>query len=134
MRSVVGEGMVLESGSDVPEAPSGPSGVGALGALVRWIFVEPERWVHRSVRSVRTPVGQTVRKAVLRPAARGVRAAGRGAREVLATARDRVRQACAGLRRMLFGDSRQPAAVDRREPSGSAARSLGSSTTALTKD
>jgi hypothetical protein len=96
----------------------------ALGTLVRWILVEPVRWVHRTLLA---PVGRLVRDAVLRPAARAVRGA-------LAGARDTVRQVRADVRRALFGEPRQPVAVDRREPQGPAARTLGSSTTALTKD
>ncbi|MFI9251728.1 hypothetical protein [Streptomyces sp. NPDC053069] len=103
----------------------------ALGTLFRWIFVEPVRWVYRTVL---TPVGHVVRDAVLRPVAEGARVAGRAVREALASARDTVRQARADFRRMLFGEPRQPAAMDRREPHGPATRSLGSSTTALTKD
>ncbi|GHD98852.1 hypothetical protein [Streptomyces alanosinicus] len=103
----------------------------ALGTLFRWIFVEPVRWVYRSVL---TPVGHAVRAAVLRPVAQGARVIGLAVREALAGARDSVRQARADVRRMLFGEPARPAAVDRREPQGPAARTLGSSTTALTKD
>ncbi|MFE8943911.1 hypothetical protein [Streptomyces sp. NPDC007856] len=102
-----------------------------LGTLFRWIFVEPLRWVYRTVL---TPVGHLVRGAVLRPAAEGARVVGRAVREALTSARDTVRQARADFRRILFGEPRQPAAVDRREPQGPATRTLGSSTTALTKD
>ncbi|MEU2717868.1 hypothetical protein [Streptomyces sp. NPDC007205] len=103
----------------------------ALRTLFRWIFVEPVRWVYLTVL---TPVGHVVRDAVLRPVAEGARVLGRSVREALAGARDTVRQARADFRRMLFGEPRQPAAVDRREPQGPATRTLGSSTTALTKD
>ncbi|EST24606.1 hypothetical protein [Streptomyces roseochromogenus] len=103
----------------------------ALGALFRWIFVEPLRWVFRTVL---TPVGHLVRDTVLRPVAEGARVLGRAVREALTSARDMVRQARADVRRMLVGEPGQPAAVDRREPQGPAARTLGSSTTALTKD
>jgi hypothetical protein len=103
----------------------------ALGTLFRWIFMEPLRWVYRTVL---TPVGHLVRDAVLRPAAEGARVVGRAVREALTSARDTVRQARADFRRMLFGEPRQPVAVDRREPQGPATRTLGSSTTALTKD
>jgi hypothetical protein len=103
----------------------------ALGTLFRWIFVEPVRWVYRTVL---TPVGHVVRDAVLRPVAEGARVVGRAVREALAGARDTVRQARAEFRRMLLGEPRQPAAVDRREPQAPATRTLGSSTTALTKD
>ncbi|MGW1808294.1 hypothetical protein [Streptomyces sp. NPDC002078] len=102
-----------------------------LGTLFRWILMEPLRWVYRTVL---TPVGHLVRDAVLRPAAEGARVVVRAVREALTSARDTVRQARADFRRMLFGEPRQPAAVDRREPQGPATRTLGSSTTALTKD
>jgi hypothetical protein len=103
----------------------------ALGTLFRWIFAEPLRRVYRTVL---TPAGHLVRDAVLRPAAEGARLAGRAAREALAGARETVRQARADVRRMLFGEPGRPAAEDRREPHGPATRTLGSSTTALTKD
>ncbi|MGW0288137.1 hypothetical protein ACWDXT_34175 [Streptomyces sp. NPDC003236] len=102
-----------------------------LGTLVRWILVEPVRWVYRTVL---TPVGHALRDHVLRPAAGAARVVGRTVRQALATARDTVRQARADLRRTLLGEPRPPAAVDRREPGGRAARTLGRSTTALTKD
>ena len=104
----------------------------ALGTFLRWIFVEPVRWFHRTVL---TPVGHVVRDTVLRPAAEAARGVGRALRPALAAARESVRQARADVRRMLFGESPEPVdAVDRREPVGRAARTLGSSTTALTKD
>ncbi|MEU0722602.1 hypothetical protein [Streptomyces sp. NPDC006140] len=102
-----------------------------LGTLFRWIFVEPVRWVYRSVL---TPVGHVVRDTVLRPAAEAARSVGRANRQALAAARETVRQARADVRRMLFGEPRRPQPLDRREPSGREARTLGSSTTALTKD
>ncbi|KAF3465374.1 hypothetical protein [Streptomyces sp. Tu 3180] len=110
-----------------------------LGALFRWVFVEPVRWVYRSVL---TPVGYMVRDAVLRPVAEAVRGAGRAARQALAAARASVRRARADVRRVLLGEpagSRpgKPAAprpVDRREPTGRETRTLGSRTTSLTKD
>lgn len=102
-----------------------------LGTLLRWMFVEPVRWAYRTVL---TPVGHFVRDAVLRPAAEAARSVGRVTRQVLAAARDSARQARADFRRMLFGDPREKVAVDRREPAGADGRTLGSSTTALTKD
>ncbi|MFG2945767.1 hypothetical protein [Streptomyces adustus] len=113
-----------------------------LGTLFRWIFVEPARWAYRSVL---TPVGHFVRDAVLRPAAAAAREVGRAVRQTytavrepvrqaLAAARDSARQTRADVRRALFGDPRRPEAMARREPSGREARTLGSSTTALTKD
>ena len=102
-----------------------------LGTLLRWIFVEPVRWVYRTVL---TPVGHVLRDHVLRPAAEAARVVGRSVRQALAAARDTVRQARADLRRMLLGEPRPPAAADRREPVGRGTRTLGRSTTALTKD
>ncbi|MFE6359764.1 hypothetical protein ACFVP3_07115 [Streptomyces sp. NPDC057806] len=103
----------------------------ALGTLFRWIFVEPVRWVHRTVL---TPVGHLVRDAVLRPCAEAARSAGRAGRQVLAAARESARQARADVRRMVFGEPRERVAVARREPLAAETRTLGSSTTALTKD
>jgi len=102
-----------------------------LGTVFRWIFVEPLRWVYRSVL---TPVGHVVRDTVLRPAAQVARSVGRATRHALDAARESVRQARADLRRMLFGEPRQAEPVARREPSGRDTRTLGSRTTALTKD
>ncbi|MFA3872479.1 hypothetical protein ABS735_02070 [Streptomyces sp. MMCC 100] len=104
---------------------------GFLGALLRWTVVEPVRWVYRSVL---TPVGHAVRDTVLRPLAEAGRSAGRAARQALASARLSVRQARADVRRMLFGAPAERQPVARREPSAAEARTLGSSTTALTKD
>ncbi|MGW2208337.1 hypothetical protein [Streptomyces sp. NPDC001781] len=103
----------------------------ALGTLFRWIFVEPARWMYRSVL---TPVGHVVRDAVLRPAARAAREVGRATRLTLAAARDTLRETRRELRRALFGEPRQQAAVDRREPAAREPRTLGSGTTVLTKD
>ncbi|MFI6933065.1 hypothetical protein [Streptomyces sp. NPDC050287] len=102
-----------------------------LGTLLRRVFVEPVRWVYRTVL---TPVGHVIRDTVLRPAAETARGVGRAVRQALAAARESVRQARADLRRMLFGEPGQPQVVDRREPTGAETRTLGSSTTALTKD
>lgn len=105
-----------------------------LGTLFRWIFVEPVSWVYRTVL---TPVGHVVRDVVLRPAAEAARGVGRVTRQVLAVARESARQARADFRRMVFGEPRPPRPpqpVDRREPTGVATRTLGRSTTALTKD
>ncbi|MFJ9103709.1 hypothetical protein ACIRJM_35185 [Streptomyces sp. NPDC102405] len=117
-----------------------------LGALFRWIFVEPVRWVYRSVL---TPVGHVIRDVVLRPVAEAARSVGRITRAALASARESVRQARADFRRMLFGDAgevgavrdvraasetREREVVALREPTGADTRTLGSSTTALTKD
>jgi hypothetical protein len=77
---------------------------------------------------------------------------GRITRAALASARESVRQARADFRRMLFGDAghvsrvsdgggdgavgetREREVVALREPTGADTRTLGSSTTALTKD
>ncbi|MER7371353.1 hypothetical protein [Streptomyces lanatus] len=102
-----------------------------LANLFRWIFVEPVRWVYRTVL---TPIGHVVRDTVLRPVADAARAVGRATRQALTTARESVRQARADFRRMLFGEPKPREAVARREPRGGETRTLGSSTTALTKD
>lgn len=102
-----------------------------LATLLRWTFVEPVRWVYRAVL---TPVGHVVRDAVLRPVAEAARSVGRATRQALTAARESVRQARADFRRMLLGEPKQRETVDRREPPGRETRTLGSSTTALTKD
>ncbi|WP_458244149.1 hypothetical protein [Streptomyces sp. MAI_2237] len=103
----------------------------ALAALFRLVFVEPVRWVYRTVL---TPVGHAVRDVVLKPAAALARSVGRATREALAAARESVRQARADFRRMLFGEPEPAGRIDRREPSGHETRTLGRGTTALTKD
>ncbi|MFF3498095.1 hypothetical protein [Streptomyces sp. NPDC003247] len=102
-----------------------------LATLFRWIFVEP---VRRLYRTVLVPVGHVLRDTVLRPAAEAVRAAGRAAAQALTAARQSVRQARADVRRMLFGEAPQREGAARGEPSARGTRTLGSSTTALTKD
>ncbi|MEU6764576.1 hypothetical protein ABZ916_18840 [Streptomyces sp. NPDC046853] len=114
-----------------------------LGRLLRWLFVDPVRWVYRAVL---TPVGHVLRDGVWRPAAQAVKDAGRATRQALAAARQSVRDARADVRRMLFGAPKErvpvgaaaaePVAVPvaRREPDTPGTRTLGSSTTALTKD
>ncbi|MGX1130661.1 hypothetical protein RKD49_002851 [Streptomyces glaucescens] len=102
-----------------------------LGTLFRWIFVEPARWVYRGVL---TPIGHAVRDTVLRPAAEAARAVGRATRQALTSVRESVRQARSDVRRMLFGEPRERVAVARREPGSGGTRTLGRSTTALTKD
>ncbi|MFI9829456.1 hypothetical protein ACIHIX_17390 [Streptomyces sp. NPDC051913] len=102
-----------------------------LGTFFRWIFVEPVRWVYRTLL---TPVGHVVRDLVLRPAAAVARGVGRATREALASVRESARQARADFRRMLLGEPREPVAVDRREPTEHETRTLGRSTTVLTKD
>ncbi|WP_329554903.1 hypothetical protein [Streptomyces sp. NBC_00696] len=91
-----------------------------LATLFRWIFVEPVSWVYRTVL---TPVGHVVRDLVLRPAAEAARAVGRV-----------TRQARADFRRMVFGEPQMPRPAELREPMGDETRTLGRSTTVLTKD
>ncbi|WP_055694643.1 hypothetical protein [Streptomyces prasinopilosus] len=102
-----------------------------LAALFRWVVVEPARRVYTRVL---TPVGHTVRDAVLRPAAAAARAAGGAVRQSLASARLTLRQARADLRRALAGERGPARDGNLREPIGGDTRTLGSSTTALTKD
>ncbi|MFJ7899378.1 hypothetical protein ACIQ6V_02460 [Streptomyces sp. NPDC096198] len=102
-----------------------------LKALFRWFFVAPGRWVYRTVL---TPVGHLVRAVVLRPAAEAARGVGRAVRQTLAVARETARQARADLRRMLLGAAPQPQPGPSRELGEGRARTLGSSTTALTED
>ncbi len=95
-----------------------------LGTVLRWVFVEPLRWVYRTVL---TPLGHVIRDGLWRPV-----------RQALRTARATVRQTRREIRRALFGAPAQPpraaAAAPRREPGAPGTRTLGSSTTALTKD
>lgn len=102
-----------------------------LATLFRWIFMEPVRWVYRTVL---TPVGHMVRDAIWRPAVEAVRGVGRAARQLLAAARESARKARADVRRMLFGEPAERQPVGARERVGRETRTLGSSTTALTKD
>ncbi|WP_406353760.1 hypothetical protein OH738_26720 [Streptomyces hirsutus] len=102
-----------------------------LMTLFRWGVVEPVRWVYTRVL---TPVGHVVRDAVLRPAAAAAGAAGRAVRQSLASARLTLRQARADIRRVLVGEQRPARDGNRREPIAGDTRTLGSSTTALTKD
>lgn len=94
----------------------------AVGRALRWLIVDPLRWVYRTVL---TPVGHVVRDYVLRPVAR-----------VAASVRAAARQARADVRRLLFGSPAprpEPQVSDLREPGGPQGRSLDSSTTAPTK-
>ncbi|MFH8573089.1 hypothetical protein ACH4FH_32160, partial [Streptomyces sp. NPDC017993] len=106
-----------------------------LGRLLRWIFVEPLRWAYRNVL---TPLGHGLRDGIWRPARQAVRAAGRAARQALGAARETGRQTRRDLRRALFGAAEEPrresAVAPHREPAAPGTRTLGSSTTALTKD
>ncbi|MFE9449391.1 hypothetical protein [Streptomyces sp. NPDC006739] len=105
-----------------------------LGSLLRWIFLEPLRWVYRTLL---TPVGHVVRDLVLRPVAEAARLVGRVTGQVLDSARATLRQTRADVRRALFGEPRQPRQVERpgrREPGARDTRTLDDRTTALTKD
>ncbi|MFJ2261276.1 hypothetical protein ACIOKD_23540 [Streptomyces sp. NPDC087844] len=129
-----------------------------LGRLLRWIFVEPVRWAYGSVL---TPMGHFVRDVFFKPAAQAARSVGRVTRQALTSARETARQTRADIRRALFGAPREPGPVplagprsepepvrlvepggplrstpgpSRREHTGADTRTLGSSTTALTKD
>ncbi|MFI8306935.1 hypothetical protein ACIF80_26570 [Streptomyces sp. NPDC085927] len=102
-----------------------------LRTLFRWVVVEPVRWVYTRVL---TPVGHVVRDVVLRPAAAAAGAVGRAVRQSLASARLTLRQARADLRRVLVGEQHPARDENRREPIGGDTRTLGSRTTALTKD
>ncbi|MFD9204040.1 hypothetical protein ACFWDP_37960, partial [Streptomyces anthocyanicus] len=123
-----------------------------------WIIVEP---VRRAYRSVFTPMGHFVRDVFWKPAAEAARSVGRVTRQALASARETARQTRADIRRALFGAPREPEPVplsaprpepepvrlvepggplrsapgaSRGERTGAGTRTLGSSTTALTKD
>ncbi|MCG8968302.1 hypothetical protein [Streptomyces sp. CL12-4] len=102
-----------------------------LGTVFRLLVGDPARWVYRTLL---TPVGHVVRDAVWRPAADASRAVGRVVRQALADVRGSARRARADVRRALFGEPAKKPQVARREPSAAKARTLGSSTTALTKD
>ncbi|MFE5211659.1 hypothetical protein [Streptomyces sp. NPDC056600] len=106
-----------------------------LATLLRWIFVEP---VRRAFRAVLAPAGRFVRDAVLRPVGQVLREAGRAVGKAFAVARVTVREVRRELRTALFGAPREASVragtADRRELGRPEARTLGSSTTALTKD
>ncbi|UQA95411.1 hypothetical protein [Streptomyces halobius] len=97
-----------------------------LGRLLRWIVVEPCRWVYRSVL---TPFGHGIRDGIWRPVRHVLREAGRATSRALSAARESARQARKEIRRALFGAPREPvrakAAQPRRELGDSAARTLG---------
>ncbi|MFE9723492.1 hypothetical protein ACFYQ5_07820 [Streptomyces sp. NPDC005794] len=80
-------------------------------------------WVHRTVC---TPVGHLLRDAVGAPAKRAALEAGRAARDALASARETLRVARRDAWRALAG---APQVTDTREIEGSAARTLGRTTT-----
>lgn len=94
---------------------------GFLAVLFRWIFVEPVRWVYRTVL---TPLGHVVRDMVWRPAAAAARRVRGSVRQALTAARETARQVRADVRRALFGLPPRPEAVDRREPGAERTRTL----------
>ncbi|MEV7790672.1 hypothetical protein AB0O68_01640 [Streptomyces sp. NPDC087512] len=102
-----------------------------VAAVLRWLVADPARWVYRTLL---TPAGHLVRDVLWRPLAEASRGAGRAVRRALDAARLSARQARADVRRALFGEPAGKQAVARGEPSAAEARTLGSSTTALTKD
>ncbi|MFF4695538.1 hypothetical protein [Streptomyces chattanoogensis] len=106
-----------------------------LGAVLRGLFVEPVRWVYRTLL---TPLGHAVRDGIWRPVRKALGGIGRTTREALRAARASVRETRQEIRRALFGAPRgavrEAAEPPRREPGAPEARTLGSSTTALTKD
>ncbi|MDX3519110.1 hypothetical protein [Streptomyces scabiei] len=102
-----------------------------LAGLLRWLLVEPALWLYRTVL---TPAGHVVRDVVWKPAAAAARVSGRIARQAWTTARESARQARAAVRSALLGRPAEPRPVHRREPGAAGARTLGRSTTALTKD
>ncbi|WP_069172779.1 hypothetical protein [Streptomyces griseus] len=91
--------------------------------LARHLVGAPAGWVYRAVC---TPVGHVLRDAVLAPARRAVREAGRAARGVLGAARETLRAARRDAWRALVG---KPQVTAARELEGSAARTLGRTTT-----
>ncbi|MFF5895986.1 hypothetical protein ACFY8O_08675 [Streptomyces argenteolus] len=95
----------------------------ALAWLARHLVGAPVAWVHHAVC---TPAGHFLRRAVLRPAGRAALEAGRAARAVLSSARETLRAARRGTWRALVG---APQVRDVRELEGSAARTLGRTTT-----
>ncbi|UNO42022.1 hypothetical protein [Streptomyces sp. MST-110588] len=123
-----------------------------LGAVLYTLLVRPARWVHRTVL---TPLGHAVRDGLWRVARRitrdaaaavtgAVRGTGRAIRQALTAVRDSARRTRADIRRALFGAPERAGAAGTagaaergeplREPAGPRTRTLGSSTTALTKD
>ncbi|MEH0650291.1 hypothetical protein QA995_12860 [Streptomyces scabiei] len=102
-----------------------------LAGVLRWLLVEPALWLYRTVL---TPAGHVVRDVVWKPATAVASAVGRIARQAWTTARESARQARAAVRSALLGRPAEPRPVHRREPGAARARTLGRSTTALTKD
>ncbi|MFF9206647.1 hypothetical protein ACF1AE_33690 [Streptomyces sp. NPDC014986] len=102
--------------------------------------------LHRITRILLVPSAPAVRRRVPGPVVRvlavAVRVVGRASGQALAAARTPVRRARADRRRTPFGEPAgehagepaKPRLAPRREPTGRETRTLGSSTTALTKD
>ncbi|MEV8224944.1 hypothetical protein AB0P41_02530 [Streptomyces sp. NPDC079167] len=98
--------------------------VGRALAWLAWHLVgAPVTWVYRAVF---TPVGHFVRDAVWAPVKRAALEAGRAARGAFASARETLRTARRDAWRALVGP---PQVTDARELEGSAARTLGRTTT-----
>ncbi|WP_329037238.1 hypothetical protein OHT61_10740 [Streptomyces sp. NBC_00178] len=98
--------------------------VGRVLARLAWHLVgAPATWVFRAVC---TPVGHFLRDAVWTPARRAARDAGHAVRGALSTARETLRMARRDAWRALVG---KPQAGDARKTGGSAARTLGRTTT-----
>ncbi|MEU1487305.1 hypothetical protein [Streptomyces sp. NPDC005752] len=98
--------------------------VGRVLARLAWYLVgAPATWAYRTVC---TPVGHFLRDAVWAPAGRAAREAGRAAAGALASARETLRVARRDAWRALVG---APQVTDARELEGSAARTLGRTTT-----
>ncbi|MFD9542394.1 hypothetical protein [Streptomyces sp. NPDC060022] len=98
--------------------------VGRALAWLAWHLVgAPVTWV---CRTVCTPVGHFVRDAVWAPVKQGALEAGRAVRSALSAARESVRTARRDAWRALVGP---PQVTEVRELQGSAARTLGRTTT-----
>jgi hypothetical protein len=99
----------------------------AVGRVLAWLVWHlagaPVVWAYRAVC---TPVGHFLRDAVWAPARRAALEAGRAARDALASARGSFRAARRDAWRALVG---RPQVTDARELGGSAARTLGRTTT-----
>ncbi|KPC84881.1 MULTISPECIES: hypothetical protein [unclassified Streptomyces] len=99
----------------------------AVGRVLAWLAWHlagaPVTWVYRAVC---TPVGHFLRDAVWAPTRQAALEAGRAARGALASARETFRAARRDAWRALLG---RPQVADARELEGSAARTLGRTTT-----
>ncbi|MFG2207572.1 hypothetical protein [Streptomyces sp. NPDC048638] len=97
-----------------------------LRTVLRWTFVEPARWMYRTLL---TPLGHGIRDGIWRPVRSALGSAGRATRAALSAARHHARQTRQEIRRALFGAPGErapgPAVPPRREPARSEARTLG---------